>query len=91
MSGEKVKLKLRGKVRVEDVTANKCTKARSTEMLFNFVAYSIQLPCPFSCTYVLAFGLEGLMCVCVHKISTPEFESVSLCRGVCVRLCVPDG
>lgn len=33
---ERVKLEMRGGERVEDVTANECAEAKSTEVLFNF-------------------------------------------------------
>lgn len=61
MNGKEFRVKMRGKVQVEDVTANEGTKAKPTEMLFNFCG--LQLSCPFSWSHLSACVR---MCVCEH-------------------------
>lgn len=86
---------MRGNEQVEDVTANECAKTKSTEVLFNFLAY-------------LSFQLEASeagrqVCKCVHthmsggNICCPGLWLrliyacpcvLNLCSILCARLCV---
>lgn len=79
MNGKEFRVKMRGKVQVEDVTANEGTKAKPTEMLFNFCG--LQLSCPFSWSH-----LSACVCVCVCVSICQDGPFVVLERGIYVYL-----
>lgn len=104
MSGKEFRVKMRGKVQVEDVTANEGTKAKPTEMLFNFCG--LQLSCPFSWSHLsvcvrihvcvrayvrmdhLLSWKEGFMCICGYKISVVSIMPEHVCVCLCAEECV---
>lgn len=68
MNGKEFRVKMRGKVQVEDVTTNEGTKAKPTEMLFNFCG--LQLSCHLVCEHMSGWTIccPGKRDLCVFVV-----------------------